>query len=67
MTATSWHVAGMTCGHCVAAVREELGALDGVRSVEVALQTGEVVIDSDGPLEQQAVAAAVAEAGYQLV
>lgn len=65
-TTTSWHVVGMTCGHCVAAVREELGTLPGVRSVEVELETGEVTVASDGPLDDRAVAAAVEEAGYQL-
>jgi len=53
--------------HCVvAAVREELETLPGVRSVEVELETGEVTVASDGPLDDRAVAAAVEEAGYQL-
>jgi copper chaperone len=63
---TTWQVAGMTCGHCVAAVREELGALDGVRTVDVVLETGEVTVASDAPLDRTAVAAAVEEAGYRL-
>ncbi|WP_028644612.1 heavy-metal-associated domain-containing protein [Nocardioides sp. URHA0020] len=66
MTSSSWQVAGMTCAHCVAAVREEIGGLDGVRSVEVVLDTGAVTVESDAPLERSAVAAAVEEAGYQL-
>jgi copper chaperone len=66
MTTTEWQVSGMTCAHCVAAVREELGALAGVRSVDVALDTGRVTVESDAPLERTAVAAAVEEAGYQL-
>jgi copper chaperone len=66
MTTTEWRVSGMTCAHCVAAVREELGALAGVRSVDVALDTGRVSVESDAPLERAAVAAAVEEAGYQL-
>jgi len=64
-TAT-WQVVGMTCGHCVAAVREELAAIDGVRSVDVELESGSVTVVSDAPLEPTAVAAAVEEAGYQL-
>ena len=63
---TTWHVTGMTCDHCVAAVRRELGALAGVRTVEVVLETGQVTVASDRPLDQQAVAAAVEEAGYRL-
>lgn len=65
-TTTTWQVVGMTCGHCVAAVSEELGSLDGVQSVDVVLESGSVTVVSDGPLEQQSVAAAVEEAGYQL-
>jgi copper chaperone len=60
-------VTGMTCGHCVAAVTEEVGALDGVTDVRVDLGTGEVAVVSTRPLERELVAAAVVEAGYELV
>jgi len=65
-TSSTWQVVGMTCGHCVSAVREELAALDGVLSVDVVLETGNVTVVSEGPPEPQAVAAAIQEAGYQL-
>jgi copper ion binding protein len=65
-TTATWQVVGMTCGHCVSAVREELGALDGVQSVDVVLESGSVTVVSEGPLEPQSVVAAVEEAGYQL-
>ena len=65
-TTTSWQVVGMTCGHCVSAVREELGGLAGVRSVDVELESGRVTVVSDRPLGRDSVAAAVEEAGYQL-
>jgi copper chaperone len=60
-------VTGMTCGHCVASVTEEVGALAGVRDVAVDLATGKVTVTSAAPLEVAAVEAAVDEAGYQLV
>ena len=63
---TTWQVVGMTCGHCVAAVSAELGAVEGVRDVRVTLETGAVEVDSDAPLDRDAVAAAVDEAGYTL-
>lgn len=63
-TTTTYHVAGMSCGHCVAAVTEELAKLDGVARVDVDLASGRVTIDSDQPLDDAAVAAAVDEAGY---
>ena len=63
---TTWTVTGMTCGHCVASVTEELQEVDGVQNVSVTLETGEVVVTSAEPLTREAVEAAVTEAGYQL-
>jgi copper chaperone len=64
---TTVTVQGMTCGHCVAAVSQEVGALPGVTGVDVDLATGAVSIVSDAPLDPTAVAAAVDEAGYEVV
>jgi len=69
-TTTTVQVAGMTCGHCVSAVTEELTALPGVTGVSVDLVAGgtsPVTVTSDQPLDDTAVAAAVDEAGYELV
>ncbi|MRJ75705.1 heavy metal transporter [Aeromicrobium sp. SMF47] len=63
----TYRVTGMTCEHCVAAVTEELSALDGVASVSVDLVPGgtsAVTVESDAPLDPAAVAEAVDEAGY---
>ena len=65
-TTNTWTVTGMTCGHCVASVTEEVTELDGVESVDVDLATGAVTVTSTEPLEDDAVRAAVEEAGYQL-
>jgi copper chaperone CopZ len=65
----TFSVTGMTCGHCVASVTEEIQELAGVRQVDVDLAAGgtsTVTVTSDQPLEDAAVEAAVAEAGYQL-
>jgi copper chaperone len=59
-------VAGMTCGHCVASVTEELAELSGVDSVDVVLETGQVTVLSSAPLTPEDIAAAIAEAGYAL-
>jgi copper chaperone len=64
---TNYQVSGMTCGHCVSAVTSEIGALPGVRQVRVELATGTVTVASEAALARDAVAAAVDEAGYQLV
>lgn len=59
-------VTGMTCGHCVASVTEEVQEISGVEDVAVDLPTGAVTITSAAPLDASAVRAAVEEAGYQL-
>ena len=59
-------VQGMTCGHCVASVTEEVEEIDGVERVDVVLETGAVTVTSNQPLDDTAVRAAVEEAGYQL-
>ena len=64
---TDYTVSGMTCGHCVASVTEEVGALDGVSAVDVDLASGRVTVTSERPLPVAEVQAAVDEAGYQLV
>ena len=66
MSTTTVTVTGMTCGHCVSSVREEIGNLPGVTAVDVDLTSGRVDIDSDTPIEQAVLAQAVDEAGYQL-
>jgi copper ion binding protein len=67
MTTTTYTVTGMTCGHCVNAVSSEVGRLAGVTGVQVDLTTGAVTVTSAAPLDDAAVAAAVDEAGYQLI
>lgn len=67
MTTATYRVTGMTCDHCVRAVTEEVGRLPGVSGVAVDLPSGTVTVSSDVPLDQEAVRAAVDEAGYELV
>ncbi|HEU5151915.1 MAG TPA: cation transporter [Iamia sp.] len=64
---TTVTVQGMTCGHCASAVRQELGQLPGVTGVDVDLDSGAVAITSAADLDPAAVAAAVDEAGYEVV
>ena len=66
-TTTAYQVTGMTCGHCEMSVREEVGTVPGVESIEVSAQTGELVVTSTEPIDDAAVLAAVQEAGYQAV
>lgn len=63
---STWTVTGMTCGHCVASVTEEISEIPGVEAVAVALETGAVTVTSAAPLDRAAVEVAVTEAGYVL-
>lgn len=63
-------VTGMTCGHCVRSVQEELTALPGVTDVQVELVAGgtsQVTITATEPLPDEDIRAAIDEAGYQVV
>ena len=57
---------GMTCAHCVSAVHEEVGKVDGVESVDVDLSAGTVSVAGRG-FGDDAIRVAVDEAGYQLL
>jgi len=59
----SYTVTGMTCGHCVKAVTEEVSALPGVTGVDVDLATGRLTVASDAPVDFDRIVEAVAEAG----
>jgi copper chaperone len=59
-------VIGMTCGHCVSAVTEEVSEVPGVTGVDVDLAAGRVTITSESGFDLDEVEAAIAEAGYSL-
>jgi copper chaperone len=63
---TSYAVNGMSCGHCVNSVTEEVSAIPGVRSVEVDLAAKTVTVEWADTADDAAVHAAVDEAGYEI-
>ena len=63
---STWTVTGMTCGHCVASVTEEVSASPASAKCRSTCRPGAVVVTSEAPLDPAAVAAAVEEAGYAL-
>ncbi|PVG83235.1 cation-transporting ATPase [Nocardioides gansuensis] len=65
-TTQTYTVTGMTCGHCVASVTEEVQEIPGVENVDVVLETGSLTVTSAEPVDDAAVKAAVEDAGYQL-
>ncbi|GAA3786255.1 heavy-metal-associated domain-containing protein [Sphaerisporangium flaviroseum] len=66
MTTSTYTVTGMTCGHCVSSVKEEVGEVPGVTGVEVDLGSGRVEVSGSGTLDDAAIRAAIEEAGYQV-
>ena len=64
MTTSTYTVSGMTCGHCVASVTEEVSEIPGVDDVQVELESGRLTVVSDAPLDPALVRTAVEEAGY---
>ncbi|GGO59790.1 copper chaperone [Microbacterium nanhaiense] len=64
MATSEYKVTGMTCGHCEMSVREEVGGIAGVESVEVDAQTGRLVVSAATEIDASAVISAVEEAGY---
>ena len=66
MEQRTYTVTGMTCGHCVASVTEEVGEVPGVDSVDVQLESGQLTVTGTG-VSDDAVKAAVEEAGYAVL
>ncbi|CAL2059184.1 heavy-metal-associated domain-containing protein [Streptomyces griseofuscus] len=63
---TVYQVTGMSCGHCEGSVSGEISQLPGVTSVKAVASSGEVTVVSAAPLDDEAVRAAVDEAGFEL-
>ncbi|WP_336215953.1 heavy-metal-associated domain-containing protein [Nonomuraea sp. LPB2021202275-12-8] len=66
MSTATYTVKGMTCGHCVSSVKEEVSEVAGVTSAEVDLASGLLTVNSDGPIDAAKIVSAVEEAGYEV-
>lgn len=70
MSVQAFRVRGMTCGHCVSSVTEEISEVPGVLSVDVDLVVdgdSVVTVESGAGVDEALIRAAVDEAGYELV
>lgn len=67
MSEQTYTVQGMTCGHCAAAVTREVERVGGVDAVRVDVGAGTVIVETTGVVSDEAITAAVAEAGYTVV
>ncbi|MDP2855007.1 MAG: heavy metal-associated domain-containing protein [Smithellaceae bacterium] len=59
-------IKGMSCQHCVMAATKALGAVDGIKNVQVDLKTGEATYEEVKPVDASAIAAAVKKAGFEV-
>jgi copper chaperone len=64
-TELTYHVPGMSCAHCEAAITQEVSQIEGVQRVDVDLEAKTVVVRGDG-VSDDAVRAAIDEAGYEI-
>ncbi len=59
-------IEGMSCGHCVMAVRKELSKIDNVKINDVQIGSAKVEYD-DNKIDTQILIKAVQEAGYKVI
>jgi copper chaperone len=68
METQNLNVTGMSCPHCVHAVKSSVSAIAGVGSVDVSLEKKLVTVGFDpGKTSVQAIAAAIEDQGYSVV
>lgn len=58
-------ISGMSCGHCVHAVKSALEALEGVRVEDV--QMGSAIVDVDDSVQESVLRDAIDEEGYPVI
>jgi len=66
---TELKISGMTCGHCVSSVTEELKELPGVQNVDVVLDAQGIstaTVTATENLSEERIREAIDEAGYKL-
>lgn len=66
MKSSELKIEGMSCGHCVMAVKKELSGIPGLSVEDVQIGTARVRYD-ETKVSQEKIAAAIDEAGYKLV
>ncbi len=65
---SKYSITGMTCGHCAAAITEEVSEVDGVTGVNVNLEDANMIVESEDRLPFDSIVEAVSEAGeYSVV
>jgi copper chaperone len=63
---TTIKIKGMTCRHCVMAVTKALGAIDGIRDVQVNLERGEAAFTEEKSVDRALIRERIAKAGFEV-
>ena len=66
MKTEEFNVPGVSCEHCVRAITDEVGTLEGVKQVQVDLQTKKVRVEATDQVSREQLVAAIDEAGYDV-
>jgi copper chaperone len=61
-----YRVPDVSCAHCVSAIENELGKIDGVASVTVDLDSKLVTVQADESVTDQRIREGIDEAGYDI-
>ena len=64
---TKIKIKGMSCQHCVMAVKKALAGIAGVQNVDVDLASGEATLDTNQLIDLAAVKEGIKKAGYEVV
>ncbi len=59
-------VIGMSCDHCVRAVKKALEEIQGVSNVNVDLEKGEAAFEESAPVSDQVLKEKIKQAGYEI-
>jgi copper chaperone len=63
---TTIKIKGMTCNHCVMAVKKTLSGIDGISNVNVSLERGEASFDETKPVDREVIRERIKKAGYDV-
>jgi copper chaperone CopZ len=64
MATHTFNIPNISCGHCVAAIKEELTELSGVQSVNGDPATKDVTVDFEAPATEDQIKAKLVEINY---
>ncbi len=63
---TTIKIKGMSCNHCVMRVSKALSGIEGIKNVNVDLQSGQATFDEEKPVDRKVIEEQVRKAGYDV-